>query len=35
MVVRVAKSGIRSIQDTRQIISGKTNGMENDDKKHA
>ena len=29
----VHKTGIRGIQDTRQIVDGKTNNKENDDKK--
>ena len=28
----VHKTGIRGIQDTRQIVDGKTNGIENNDK---
>ena len=29
----VHKTGIRGIQDTRQIVDGKTNDIENNDKK--
>ena len=29
----VQKTGIRGIQDTRQIVDGKTNDIENNDKK--
>ena len=29
----VHKTGIRGIQDTRQIVNGKTNDIENNDKK--
>ena len=29
----VHKTGIRGIQDTRQIVNGKTNDIENKDKK--
>ena len=29
----VHKTGIRGIQDTRQIVEGKTNDIENKDKK--
>ena len=33
MLAGVHKTGIRGIQDTRQIVDGKTNDIENNDKK--
>ena len=32
LLAGVHKTGIRGIQDTRQIVDGKTNGIENNDK---